>query len=299
MTKIFIHVGMPKTGTTAIQSTLNKNEAMLSQHGVIYPKSGRSSNAAHHHAFFLSACSNRAAIRTPLPSPEHSFSEYAEQMKKEITEAKSSKAFLSSELLWNSKAFDATSMIRIRDAFSDFDVALIAYLRPDKEHSLSGYQQRIKGPQCFSGNMKRHLSHMRAGGVYEYMARLRMFSDVFGSGSVLPVWYPDVRQDSLFPIRYALGLKELQNAGVRSNVSLPIASVFLLRYANMLHPRFAARSLCGIKKSFAGAGKILANIPAIEPLLRQRLVKQQDAFGSLMDATEQELRKAFNFKWYM
>lgn len=37
MATVYLHIGMPKTGTTFIQKTLRKNNGILKKQGYIYP----------------------------------------------------------------------------------------------------------------------------------------------------------------------------------------------------------------------------------------------------------------------
>ena len=47
--RIWIHVGWPKTGTTAIQRYLAANSESLKRMGVLYPESGRYGITDAHH----------------------------------------------------------------------------------------------------------------------------------------------------------------------------------------------------------------------------------------------------------
>lgn len=41
MTKLFLHIGLPKTGTTAIQRFFYLNQVKLQENGILYPRTGR------------------------------------------------------------------------------------------------------------------------------------------------------------------------------------------------------------------------------------------------------------------
>ncbi|MEH2367578.1 hypothetical protein [Nostoc sp.] len=45
MTTIYLHIGMPKTGTTCLQKALFKNRDKLLENGYLYPMSGIRHNA--------------------------------------------------------------------------------------------------------------------------------------------------------------------------------------------------------------------------------------------------------------
>ena len=40
MPTLYLHIGTPKTGTTALQNFLPANEEVLEQHGICYPDFG-------------------------------------------------------------------------------------------------------------------------------------------------------------------------------------------------------------------------------------------------------------------
>ncbi|NUS49791.1 MAG: hypothetical protein HOQ22_01965, partial [Nocardioidaceae bacterium] len=46
MTRVFLHIGAPKSGTSYLQSTLWRNRALLREHGLLLP----GSRAAHYQA---------------------------------------------------------------------------------------------------------------------------------------------------------------------------------------------------------------------------------------------------------
>jgi hypothetical protein len=53
MARVILHVGSPKTGTTAIQRTLSKNRAaLLREHGILYPEPAVTDGAAHHNLVY-------------------------------------------------------------------------------------------------------------------------------------------------------------------------------------------------------------------------------------------------------
>lgn len=37
---LFLHIGLPKTGTTLIQTYCAQNRKVLARHGILYPKAG-------------------------------------------------------------------------------------------------------------------------------------------------------------------------------------------------------------------------------------------------------------------
>ena len=44
MTRVYLHIGAPKTGTTYLQEVLFTNRARLAEHGVLYPGESRTAH---------------------------------------------------------------------------------------------------------------------------------------------------------------------------------------------------------------------------------------------------------------
>lgn len=51
MPEIFIHIGLHKTGTTALQTFLAANEEAFNQAGVYFPKATRDKKVEANHSF--------------------------------------------------------------------------------------------------------------------------------------------------------------------------------------------------------------------------------------------------------
>lgn len=202
MVQIVLHVGMPKTATTTIQYTFAAQSDALLAGGVLFPKTGRPDGVEPcHHSLFLPAATSRTEIGTPLPEPETTFEGMCERLEAERRAAGASTIVLSSEMLWNPATFDRAALIHIRDTFGPCTFVIFAYLRPVASHAVSGYAQRVTGPQCFTGSFADHLAQMQNWGVYDYAKRLDDFATVFGREAVRPVWLPWMNRDVLAPFR--------------------------------------------------------------------------------------------------
>lgn len=88
MTKIVLHVGMPKTATTTIQHTFEGYSRELLAGGTLFPKTGRFHKTSPvHHSFFLPAATSPNAIRTPIPEPCDNFEGMQRRLGNESREA--------------------------------------------------------------------------------------------------------------------------------------------------------------------------------------------------------------------
>lgn len=135
MKTVFLHIGMHKTGTSAIQSFLSGNEAVLSRAGVLYPKSLRST--INHDLLAWSAVRRYGESRYPsLP-----LAKVIAELLSELECSSASTVVLSSEFFWPATIEEIQ---KLREAFSAFGVSVVIYVRNFKEFLVSGYAQGVK-----------------------------------------------------------------------------------------------------------------------------------------------------------
>lgn len=140
MKTLFIHIGAPKTGTTAIQDFLFKNREQLRSQGVLYPAAGLLKNAHHiigaavfpGRSHRLVGVSREEALRTSIGN-----------LRSEIERSNPHTVILSSEYLWGRLSQkDVRSLL---EPFSDCTIRVIAYLRRQDLLAQSLYVQAVKG----------------------------------------------------------------------------------------------------------------------------------------------------------
>ena len=167
--KVFLHIGMHKTGTTALQIFLFKNEAkILNYH---YPSVGRPSRASiryGHHDLPWSLL-NRVE-----PAPDVMW----RQLLNEIKSAHAENIVLSSE------EFDGLRSVQIgemRRYLSDLDVKVIVYLRRQDEFVQASYSTTVRKGKTvlpFDAYLKRIM------GKLDYYKLLMRWADDFGKENV-------------------------------------------------------------------------------------------------------------------
>ncbi|WOJ93439.1 hypothetical protein R0135_16885 [Congregibacter variabilis] len=145
MRKLLLHIGRHKTGTTSIQSFLQQNRAaLLAKHGYFVPQSGRikDGHAALAHPLQPRNADARKDIEDPRLIP--SFVE----LKKELAlQDPDNTAVISSEGFQNCKPE------LVREAFSDYDVSVIVYLRNQLDYLASSYAQRVQATS-YTGSLQ-------------------------------------------------------------------------------------------------------------------------------------------------
>ena len=134
---LLLHIGLDKTGTSALQQIFSQNTELLLESGILYSKTGRLEKDQHHDLFsrisFLGNALNYNYSRK-------TFSEHLDALKSELAGFKGHSVLLSSEML--SQGVDMAEMASLRKMFSS--VTLIVYLRQQESYLASVYRQRVK-----------------------------------------------------------------------------------------------------------------------------------------------------------
>jgi hypothetical protein len=126
--KIYVHIGLNKTGTSAIQAFLLRHPEFLAQNGFIYPKAGRESKPAHHDVAGMIRDNDKEGLK-----------KFAESLKKEVLETGLEKVIISSEL------FHTVSPKILREVLPSQSVTPIIYVRNHIDYLNSWYRQGVKG----------------------------------------------------------------------------------------------------------------------------------------------------------
>ena len=140
--RIHLHVGLPKTGTTALQSSLAHAESALAERGALIPRTGRKGAFAAHHVL--------GASLNPRRSEHGQMSKLFDALSAELAEAQAQgfrSVILSSEEFTNaiSDRHSFENMRHFNHLLSKFGkVEIYLYLRPIAEFFESMLLQGIK-----------------------------------------------------------------------------------------------------------------------------------------------------------
>lgn len=128
--KLFIHIGLGKTGTTSLQNFFWRNREVLAKHGVIYPELGNVASAHHllspHRPIFLKGWKFLDAADW-MPALAHTADR---------------PVLISSELI---SSLDAAAVAPFAEALAPyFDAQIIVYVRRIDNLIMADYNQQIK-----------------------------------------------------------------------------------------------------------------------------------------------------------
>lgn len=144
MTRVVLHAGRHKSGTSSIQRMLSDNQESLLACGVLYPTTGRSGKIAHHR---LAECF--------IGTHSDHITQLKEGLSSEIAEHRPDVVVVSSEAFQNVADSGAVTAF-----FQPYDLHVVAYFREALDYAQSSYAQRVQRSSI-------------TGGFWEYMRYFR------------------------------------------------------------------------------------------------------------------------------
>ncbi|UCV18276.1 hypothetical protein [Ferribacterium limneticum] len=153
--KLILHIGMPKTGTTALQAQLSADRASLLRHGVLYPQVNI--HPTNHN--FLALLMRHGDAMAPRFRAMYGkqtdllwkdFESNWQQIKRQIAKHQPHTVILSGEGMFFAIGSTDTEKFRARILELTDDVQVVAYVRQPSRHYLSAVQQRLKSAAKFN-----------------------------------------------------------------------------------------------------------------------------------------------------
>lgn len=183
MKKLFVHIGMAKTGTSAIQSFMHINRKKLLELGVLYPIAGQFPDHSHHElAFAFSPDGYR-------DNPDRDLNKILGSLKEEIDESDCSTVVLSSEcfsLIAEDKRFI--------DFFNGYEIRMIAFVRDPGDYIESWYRQWVKDSAVrYSANFDSFFKKYK--GSLGLMEKVRSWITLTGKGGVVVRDFDRIRRE--------------------------------------------------------------------------------------------------------
>lgn len=182
-TVIYIHIGLHKTGSTALQALLVQNSSLLQQYDTLYPDAGRHIKFPLGHHDLAWSLFGQLIGRTKNVDA-NAWAHLIE----EIQAKKPKKVILSSE------EFETTSVEfiqRIQEILDGYDVRIIIYLRNPVDFMKSAYKQQTKSPTRFAGSfhdlVERNIDRCK------YPQLLERWAGVFGKEAIVVHSYDGVK----------------------------------------------------------------------------------------------------------
>ncbi|GAB5450763.1 MAG: hypothetical protein Hals2KO_10910 [Halioglobus sp.] len=146
--QVFLHIGYPKTGSTAIQWHVFSNQGWFEKRGFYIPRTGYAAGLGH--AFLVGGKSQplRSGANRVLLKPDSQFQTLAEELK-----ACQEKGFDKALITWEGFAIVNEGVIdEMAQALGEFDISLFAYLRDQVSLHQSAALQGLENLRDFTAD---------------------------------------------------------------------------------------------------------------------------------------------------
>lgn len=179
MTRLVLHIGWPKTGTSTIQSFCHANRRKLIKNGVLYPRSLLQGVGHHHFPAALMEDHQKKGRRDLPDTKDLNIDSIADKLLRECRKnAGVHTIIVSSERFMT---LERDQIESIRDTFSDLDHQVIFYLRRQDLFAKSIYAQNLRVLRSVRAeDILRH-------NILQYRRRLTRWERCFDSSKLMLV----------------------------------------------------------------------------------------------------------------
>ncbi|WP_299287710.1 hypothetical protein [uncultured Tateyamaria sp.] len=248
MTKLFIHIGAHKTGTTTLQRCFDENSAALAALGVTYPRSNWFHHSQHRLAFALKG------MRDPVQKDIPDFDREMDALNAAVASAKTPNVFISSEEFFSCSA---DSVQRLKDRLDVESTHIVATVRRPDTMFVSMYNQKAKQP---NNGFNRLITSFvdkpeTLDGDLSFWPCIRTWRDAFGGEMTLLQYETGPAVDQMLGV---LGLEPdalPQSTAINKSLPGPVIEVMRLSKATGLSPHAQ-------KQVFWLANQVLADRPS-------------------------------------
>ncbi|MCR5178860.1 MAG: hypothetical protein K6C95_07755 [Lachnospiraceae bacterium] len=242
---LYLHVGMPKTGTTALQSFCANNGSWLEKNGLIYPVM----------KYYFRHCSqNRNAhfllVKDRAKLARYEKKRYTKKLRESMFDeifssfTKTDKVLISDEAFWYTKdiADKAITGLKERCDKQGVNLKIVAYLRRQDEVAESWYAQRVK-MGLKTGGFQDFLEKVDEFIPLHYEKRLGEFSDIVGKDNVIVrIYHKGLIKDNGLIKDYlkTTGVDAVLDEGLTlhmENESISDNYTEIMRWLNMLYEK--------------------------------------------------------------
>ncbi|QKX18093.1 hypothetical protein [Microbulbifer sp. YPW1] len=165
---VYLHAGISKTGTTAIQKYFHANTELLRAQGIHYLSAGRAERGESHH------------LLARMYKRDGCSSDVLAQIRDEISDSDCRTFVVSSEMF----EYLGPSQIRqLHDDFSPHEVVLVLYLRYQDQALSSMYNELVKKHACAT-TFPKHLEVTPRKDLLRYSKLLRPWEKELGRESI-------------------------------------------------------------------------------------------------------------------
>ena len=189
MKRIYLHVGLPKTGTSYLQNWLNGNRSLLRNKNIWIP-----SKPLYPHRVAVEFITNSVrAARSDVVSIKHiSYEEARRDLADALASSEYESGIISSEYFFEC---EPGNLDPLRAELSNLEVIIVLFLRRQDRIIESGFNQEVKAMR-----QKASLSRPRYFERLDWLRLYKKWSDGFGRDKIRLVNYDEVsKKNRLLP----------------------------------------------------------------------------------------------------
>lgn len=177
MKKVYIHIGIGKTGTSSIQKMMKDNQEKLKLNGVLYPLAHLHPSGAQH---ILADFKNE--------NMSDKIKDLFEKCKNEYDSINATSMILSAEgfCFCKQKYIDS-----LKNIFIGWNVKIIFYIRNQVDILKSSYLQAVKANTTEFTTFDEY--YKRSRGAFKYTQRIEGWSNAFGKEAIIVKNYDDIK----------------------------------------------------------------------------------------------------------
>ncbi|WP_436644450.1 hypothetical protein [Microbaculum sp. FT89] len=230
--KLFIHIGAPKTGSTALQRFATASQGRLRELGLLYPQAACRGFGHHDIAFLLDG-----GYPVWAKPQDESLDVLAKHLATECADFAGDVLLSSEDFYLFPRPAELRRFLSDHGLDRDRDIRIIVYLRRQDELLVSWYNQMVKA-QGYSGTFADSLADSTWLG--DYRRELDRWTDVFGVDRMVVRRYPGRNapgelQTDFWSIVCPGILPDVErSAGDRTNISLGRDLLEIQRVINRL-----------------------------------------------------------------
>lgn len=224
--RLFLHIGMSRTGTTSIQAMLHESKDMLlNNHKILYPETGLVRRAHHKLADTL------GFVDISKKVDENDFLSLQKSLMAEFNSTNANTVIMSSEYFCNVGNIDI-----VRQFFNNFDVSVILFLRHHVHWFESTYRQfsKFKNKSYISDGFESfYIDILRHEGVINYDKIITRWENVFGRQSLFIQAYDERARIDLkrFLSLVNVTMLEIPSKSKQLNTSPSRLACYLIEFA--------------------------------------------------------------------
>lgn len=304
MTTIYLHIGMPKTGTTSLQKFLFLNREKLLEKGCLYPITGTNitsnqESKGYSHNSLVRVLSQNTNQKEDWVSQCRIW----EECKKEINAIKPEKVIISAEFFTGPGIYNQDLITMTKKLLDSYDVKIVIYLRRQDEFLRSYYCDLITF--LIRTDIKEFILQWKY--MADYAQTLELWKNEFGLENIIVKVFEkkqmkngNLFHDFLATVDLDHEELDLNSEGIRENISIDSGkAIKLINLIDKVMQKIPFRVKKDRYESYFIRGLILNNttsklmsyLPA-NFIFTEELLSKQDRINILNEFEESNQRVA-------